>query len=135
MATRGWESATPHDTRHRRPLARLPHTGRSKYNAVKTTVDGIVFASKAEAGRYSYLKALERAGVIQGLRLQPIYPIAPTCWDLVGRHVCNYVADFQYYRKDGELVIEDVKGMKTPVYRLKKKLVEAIYGITITEVR
>lgn len=107
----------------------------SKYGAVRTTVDGIVFHSKREAARYAELKLMEKAGEIQGLLLQPIYPITATCWDLVTRHICNYIADFEYGKPDGELVVEDVKGMKTPVYRLKKKLVEALHGITITEVR
>jgi hypothetical protein len=131
MATRGWESATPHDTRHRRPLARLPHTGRSKYNAVKTTVDGIVFASKREAARYEVLQFQVRAGLILDLELQPVYPLI-----VAGIQVGKYLADFRYYRPDGELVVEDAKSgpTKTPVYRLKKKVVEAFYGIKVTEV-
>ena len=99
-----------------------------KYNAVKTVVDGITFPSKAEARRYSELKLLERGGVIQDIELQPQFICTVN-----GKLVCKYVADFQYAKGNNEIV-EDVKGVKTPVYRLKKKLVEALYGITITEI-
>jgi hypothetical protein len=46
----------------------------------------------------------------------------------------TYIADFTYFEKDGQQVIEDVKGVRTPVYRLKKKIIEAEYGIAITEI-
>jgi hypothetical protein len=107
-----------------------PRRGYSKFGAVRTVVDGIKFASKAESRRYLELKALEQAGEIHGLLLQPKYPL------LVGQHkVGTYIADFFYVKTIGcEDVVEDVKGMRTPVYRLKKKMVEAQYGITITEV-
>ncbi len=101
---------------------------RSKYNAVKTAVDGITFASKAEAKRYGELKLLERACQIANLKLQPVYECVVN-----GKLVCKYVADFRYTTPYG-FTVEDVKGMKTPVYRLKKKLVEALHGITITEI-
>lgn len=110
-----------------------------KYRAVPTVVDGIRFASKAEARRYGELKMLEKAGKIEDLELQPIFPI-----EVNDVRVGLYRGDFAYYptHKDGAFkgaiighrVVEDVKGMKTPMYRLKKKLVEAIYGIQITEV-
>lgn len=102
-----------------------------KFNAVKTVIDGHTFASKAEAKRYGELKMLEKAGEIDGLVLQPRFPLE------VNRvSIGAYVADFSYWtlqRPPGR-VIEDVKGMKTPLYRLKKKLVEALYGIEITEI-
>lgn len=101
-----------------------------KYNAVKTVVDGITFASKAEARRYSELKLLENAGAIKNLCLQPPYPCVVN-----GKLICKYVADFIYWDTEKDCqVTEDVKGMPTPVYRLKKKLVEALHGITITEI-
>lgn len=113
---------------------------RSKYGAVKTEIDGIVFASKAEARRYAELRLLEKAGRIKGLECQPKFPIyvARPGQTIVraDKPVCTYVADFRYrLGPTGILIIEDVKGMKTPVYRLKKKLVEAQYGITVTEIR
>jgi hypothetical protein len=103
----------------------------TKYNAVKTEVDGFVFASKAEARRYSELKLLEMAGDIYNLTLQPIFSITVN-----NKHVGKYIADFQYQvSKTDKMIVEDVKGVKTPVYRLKKKLVEALYNITITETK
>ena len=103
---------------------------RNKYNATKTTVDGITFDSKKESQRYSELKLLEMAGKISRLKMQPRLPIK-----INGKKICEYRADF-YYVEDGVNVIEDVKSEHTrtlPVYRLKKKLVEAVYGITIRE--
>ena len=101
----------------------------SKYRAIKTVVDGITFDSKLEAKRYSELKLLERAGELAGLELQPAFPI-----DINGIKICTYRGDFAYFKDNGR-VIEDCKGFKTPMYRLKKKLVEASYpGVKIQEV-
>lgn len=101
----------------------------SKYRAIPTAVDGIIFASKKEAHRYGELKMLERAGIIEGLKLQPKFPIV-----IESKLVCTYIADFTYIDQMKRVVVEDVKGMKTPVYRLKKKLVEARYPhLRITE--
>ena len=100
----------------------------TKYKAIKTEVDGIMFASKKEAMRYKELKFLRSQYRISDLILQPKFPV-----EVCGKKICTYVADFLYY-ENGEKIIEDVKGVKTPVYRLKKKLVEAIYNITIKEV-
>ena len=126
---------------------------RSKYKAVKTTIDGITFDSKREAKRYTELKLLEKSGMITHLELQPTYDIT-----INGAKICKYKADFryftvrqenneQYYNSKGEWqtptmtgdkegqIVEDVKGFKTPIYRLKKKLVEACYpGTQIKEV-
>jgi hypothetical protein len=101
----------------------------SKYHSVKTEIDGYVFASKAEAHRYSELKLLEMEGSISCLELQPKFPIIVN-----GKKIATYIADFRYLHCGTKQIIEDVKGVRTPVYRLKKKLVEAIFGITITEV-
>lgn len=105
------------------------HTQREhKYRAQPTVVDGIRFASKRESERYAQLKLLEKAGDITHLLLQPKFPITVN-----GIVVCKYVADFSYRRRPN-VIIEDVKGFKTPIYRLKKKLFEACYpGLKITE--
>jgi hypothetical protein len=100
----------------------------SKYRNRKTEVDGIVFDSKKEAVRYRELKILQKQGVIQNLVIQPKYPITVRYTS-----ICEYIADFEYY-ENTKITVEDVKGMKTPVYKLKKKLFEAIYGIKITEI-
>lgn len=107
-------------------VRKKPH----KYRAVATEVDGIRFDSKKEAFRYGQLKLLEQAGLIAHLEVHPRYPLTVN-----GLKVGTYVADFRYAKTDtGELIVEDVKGVRTPVYRLKKKLVRAIFGFEIREV-
>lgn len=101
----------------------------NKYKAVPTLVGDIRFDSKAEAKRYSELLLLFRGGVIRNLELQPEFPVT-----INGRKVFTYKADFAYFEGQ-ERVIEDVKGVRTPVYRLKKKCVEAAFNVTIREVR
>lgn len=136
------------------PIARAAGRAgtRSKYRAVRTVVHGFTFASKAEARRYSELLLLGLAGEIRNLELQPRFPIF-----VEGERVAEYVGDFRYEERipalqfsqrsldragvivamvfDWSDVVEDLKGMKTPVYRLKKKLVEAQYRIQIRETR
>ena len=99
----------------------------NKFNSRRTEVDGIVFDSKKEAARYSELKILVKAGQIQNLELQVEYPM------IVNKHkVCSYRADFRYV-ENGKSVVEDVKGVRTALYILKKKLLRACYGIDICE--
>ena len=88
----------------------------NKYRNVKVTVDNIIFDSTNEEKSYKELKLLERAGKIKDLVLQPEFPLQLS--DKANR---NYKADFMYYEEDtGKTVVEDVKGVKTPVYKLKK---------------
>jgi hypothetical protein len=101
----------------------------SKYLAVPTVVDGIRFHSKKEAARYGQLKMLEKAGKIQGLCLQPEYTLHAGDGDT---KLGVYRADFEY-AENGQHIVEDVKGFKTPLYRWKKKHVEAQYGIEVRE--
>lgn len=101
----------------------------SKYSAKPTSVDGIRFASKAESRRYSELKCLERAGIISHLELQPRFPLIVN-----GQHICTYVGDFRYV-ENGKPATEDVKGFKTDVYTIKKKLLLATHpGIDHREI-
>jgi hypothetical protein len=104
--------------------------GKSKMGNVRTEVDGFVFASGLEATRYGELKLLEQAGEVRELQLQ-----FPFRLDVNGIHVCTYVADFVYVDAQGKQVVEDTKGMKTAVYRLKKKLMKAVFGIEIVEIK
>ena len=108
-------------------------SGRSKYHAKKTVVDGITFDSKREAERYLVLKGMEEDGTIEDLRRQVRYELIPA-FDVDGRHYrpVFYVADFVYV-EDGKEVVEDVKGMRTDVYRLKSKLFARRYGMSIRE--
>lgn len=99
-----------------------------KYGNRFVIVDDIRFDSAKEAKRYGELKLLEKAGTISGLKLQPKF-------DMHVNGVCvgYYKADFWYETPEGA-VVEDVKGMRTPLYKLKKKIVEAEYGFEITEI-
>jgi hypothetical protein len=102
--------------------------GMNKYRNKRTVVNGITFDSKREAARYSELKLLAHAGHISDLQLQPKYVI-----EVNGVKICSYLGDFRYWT-NGKMIVEDAKGMKTPVYRLKKKLMLAVFGIEIQEV-
>lgn len=105
----------------------------SKYRARKTVVDGIQFDSAKEAKRYTKLRDMERAGEIQELRLQVPFEILPSFeYDGVKYRGMKYIADFVYYR-NGVRVVEDVKGAKTPEYRMKKKLMAYMNHINIKE--
>ncbi len=105
----------------------------NKYRARKAVVDGITFASGAEARRYGQLKLLEKAGEIRDLQMQPVYSL-----EVNGVKVARYIGDFLYLdRLTGKPVLEDVKSAPTAKradYRMKKQLVKALYGIDIREV-
>lgn len=110
----------------------------SKYGAKPTTVDGIRFDSGKEAKRYSELKLLERAGEISGLHCHPKFRITIDQVDGGEKHICDVVLDFAYRDYRGEprysralLIYEDVKGKDNALSRLKRKLVEAQYGIKV----
>jgi hypothetical protein len=102
---------------------------RSKYGNRKTVVDGITFDSIRESKRFGELSLMQKAGLISGLELQQSFDIVVN-----GMKICRYVADFVYIEKTRRIV-EDVKGVKTPSYTLKKKLMLACHGITIRETR
>lgn len=109
-----------------------------KYYNKKTIIDGIVFASKFEAKRYTELKLLEKQGIIKDLELQPSYDLIPSFKkDNKTYRKSTYKADFSYFDiENNKTIVEDTKGFKTPVYMLKKKLFEYNYpNLTITEIR
>lgn len=96
-----------------------------KFKAKPTSIDDIRFQSKKESKRYQDLKCLSQSGdVLFFLRQTPLHLPSNT----------KYVCDFLVFWKDGNVTFEDVKGFKTDMYKLKKKLVESTYPITITEV-
>ena len=104
-----------------------------KYKAKPVTIDGIRFASQAEARRYGALKLLERAGQITGLELQPVFVLAPGVLvpgEARKRPALRYVADFAYTDADGRRVVLDVKGVQTPVFRIKMHLL-ALQGVSV----
>lgn len=124
----------------------------NKYRNTKTTVDGITFDSKKEAGYYLFLKQKERDGDVSNLRMQVPYELIPAVYEdevvhlktkdkVVTRCVqraTHYVADFVYtVNATGEDEVVDVKSYitrKNPEYRLKKKMMLAFNGIKILEV-
>jgi hypothetical protein len=96
---------------------------RNKWGNVPTVVDGIRFASKAEAKRYGELKLAERAGEIVNLRRQPRFALT-----VDGQKYATYVGDFAYQEgRKPRLVVEDVKGVETATFKLKWKLAKALY--------
>ena len=105
----------------------IRRTGGNKYGAIPTTADGIRFPSKRESLRYLTLKILLKGGKIADLELQPTYPIM-----INGNHICLVKLDFRYRDLDtGMTIIEDSKGQDTPVSKIKRKLVQAQYGIEV----
>lgn len=114
------------------PAAAAP----SKYRNKKTEWQGETFDSKAELSRFLHLQALERGGLISDLERQPKFEIVPAV-KLHGKTIRAkvYKADFRYKDADGKIIVEDVKGMLTETYRLKRHLMMSVWGIEIKEVR
>lgn len=126
-----------------------PKEKKRKYRNEKVECDGYIFDSKWERDRYCQLKLLEKAKKISNLELQKSFELIPTQRepDKVGKrggivkgkvieNSVKYVADFVYTDENGKLVVEDCKSKitKTPVYKIKKKLMLQRYGIIIKEV-
>lgn len=120
---------------------------KSKYGNKKQFINGIRFDSKKEALRYLELKDKEAHCIICDLQLQVKFELIPAQYEhfeVQGKHKmldrkkcteksCSYIADF-VYSKDGNLIVEDVKGMRTDVYRIKKKMMLDKHNIVIQEV-
>ena len=103
---------------------------KNKYGARKLTApDGQVFDSVKEYHRWGCLRLLERAGKIKYLKRQVKFELIPK---QEGERACYYIADFTYM-ENGELIVEDCKGFKTDVYKIKKKLMLMEHGIRIRE--
>ena len=103
---------------------------RPKYGNKKVTVQGIKFDSKWESERYLSIKSLELAGRVRNLELQVRFAL-----EVNGQKICTYIADFRYEKEnangDWETIVEDAKGVETPEFKLKKKLMKACLGIEI----
>lgn len=110
-----------------------------KYRNQKTTLDGITFDSKREAQRYAELQALASRNLIEDLRHQVPFELAPGVkfsGESRRKPALRYVADFAY-RLDGRLVVEDVKSKVTAgaaAYRIKRHLMLSVHGIEVKEV-
>lgn len=122
----------------------------SKYHSRKITADGETFDSQKEYRRWQALRLLERAGQIQGLRRQVRFELIPPQYETTERYSqktgkrlkdekklvergVHYIADFVYSRPDGAMVVEDTKGVQTPEYIIKRKLMLKVHGIKILE--
>ena len=111
-------------------------TKRSKYFSKKVVIDGIKFDSKKEGQFYQELKLLEKEGKIKDLELQKEYELQPSFKiNNKTRRKTIYRADFSYITtEDDKIHVIDVKGFRTEVYRLKKKMFEYKYGIELEEI-
>lgn len=101
----------------------------NKYNSKKILYENILFASKLESQRYFFLQLAKKQNAIKDFELQ--VPLQITIND---KKICKYICDFVIITNSDKKLYEDVKGFKTPVYRLKKKLVEANFNIKIHEI-
>lgn len=101
----------------------------NKYSNQKTTYNGIVYDSKRESKRAGELDILKRIGEVKSWLPQSEFRIEHR-----GVKICSYFADFKVVYADGHVEFEDVKGVKTAVYKLKKKLVKAFHGVDIKEI-
>lgn len=98
-----------------------------KFGNIPTNVGGKSFPSRLEAGRYSELLILQKAGKLSGLETQTMFRL-----EVNGSLVCKYYADFTYTDERGNYVVEDTKGFLTPEFRIKAKLFEALNGYPIS---
>ena len=115
---------------------KAPKAKKSKYNNIRVQYNDKWFDSKKEMRRYQQLELLQRAGKIKNLCCQVTYNLLPTT--RIGgqtQRKTTYIADFVYWdiEKDCE-VIEDAKGMRTDVYKIKRKLMMVRHGIEVVEV-
>ena len=107
----------------------------SKYHNKKVIYNGITFDSIKEKKRYIELKLLERAGLIKKLKLQYEFELQPA-FTLNNKKIrkISYIADFYYFDNElNDYIVEDTKGMRTDVYKIKKKMFEHRYKKEIKE--
>lgn len=108
----------------------------SKYRNEKVYLDGVKFDSNRECQRYIELKTMQKSGLIKNLELQKTF-VLQEGYSINGHKVrpITYKADFVYFDvKSHKIVVEDVKGMRTDVYKIKKKLFEYKFRMPIVEI-
>lgn len=107
----------------------------SKYHARKVVYNGEMFDSQKEYQRYRELLILQRTGMITDLKRQVKFELIPSqrIDGKVVERATSYIADFVYTTQRGERVVEDVKGVKTPEYVIKRKLMLWVHGIQVKE--
>ena len=107
-----------------------------KYHSIATEFHGRKFDSRKEARRYAELSLMERSGEIRGLQTQVPFVLIPAQRDGNGRVIeraVTYKADFVYNDRAGNLIVEDTKGYRTEVYKIKRKLMLKVHGIRVIE--
>lgn len=105
-----------------------------KYGNRKIEIDGMLFDSRREGLRWRDLMHLQRAGHISGLTRQVPFKLAPGCrlyGEKRARPAVRYYADFVYSSPTDGIVVEDVKGIDTPISRLKRHLMKTVHGIDV----
>lgn len=108
-----------------------------KYRNRACQIGAEKYRSQREAGRHQELLLLQRAGEIAGLVREVPFVLAPGVridGEKRARPALRFFADYVYSTKEGRTVVEDAKGMATPVYRLKKHLMATVHGIHVKEV-
>lgn len=124
--------------------------GHSKYHSRKVIKDGEKFDSVKEYKRFCELLLLEKAGEVTDLKRQVKFVLIPAQYEYIKQYSKNgkqlkdkrvlleretaYIADFVYRNKDGRVVVEDTKGVKTKDYIIKRKLMLHVYGIKVKEI-
>ena len=88
------------------------------------------YSSRKEANRAAELQALQRSGVISGLREQTEWILVPK---QEGERAVKYRSDFDYRDEKGKLVVEDTKGFRTRDYVIKRKLMRFVHNIAVVE--
>lgn len=95
----------------------------SKYGNKFTEYGGYTYASRKEAMYARDLDLLLKGKQIAGWDRQAVFSL-----DVNNKHICNYIVDFVVTTNDGKLELHEVKGYRTPVFNIKWKLIQAIYG-------
>jgi hypothetical protein len=117
-------------TNYKYPIITRKTRRPNKFFAKKTIAMGLKFDSRWEAERWGQLKSMERAGVVNNLQRQIKFPLM-----INEQKICDYIADFEYdlTEENGTVkhIVEDAKGVQTPEFKLKKKMMKAIHNIDI----
>lgn len=131
----------------------MGYFGRNKYKNIKVTSGGNTYDSRAEAMRGRELELLQAAGEIEKLQRQVKFVLIPAQYELLDavytkgknkgqkkrgkliEHEVAYYADFVYINANGEKIVEDVKGVRTKEYILKRKMLLYFFGIRVHEIR
>lgn len=107
----------------------------NKYNNKPVKVLGDSYRSKREASRHQDLLLMQKSGEITGLTREVAFVLAPgvKIMDERARPPIRYIADFVYCMPNGMTIVEDCKGFRTQVYKIKRHLMATIHGIEVIE--